>query len=181
MTDFYFNRTVSNDARVQDGREEGLRHPLLLNDWMAALQDIAIQTGPTAGRIPDTTQLAPLDYPRLKHLSADDARHILRARRFFRAVQQRINEWGHLVNRLNREATIAQHHASTPWNNALWEARSRIATIYPDQYSALLRALDAFTIPGTDQLEPDRYEVARKQVKTQLLGCLADGTWRNIP
>jgi hypothetical protein len=181
MSDFYLNRTVSEDARNQDNREKDLRHPLLLNDWMASLHDVVHQTGPTAGAIPDTMHLAPLDYPRLHRMTETDVRNILRARRFFRGLQQRINEWNRLVNRVSRTAVIAQNNAEKPWLDARWEARNRIATIYPDQYSALLRALDAFTIPGTDQLERSRYEIVRKQVKDQLIGCLKDGTWRNIP
>jgi len=182
MDDETFRNAVADDVRHQNRRLAALRHPLLLNDWMAALQDLADMTAPRAGLDERNLQLAPVDFDALWAMTSENARCVLNARRFYRGVEQRMVEWRKVVRRRAREAARAEEEAKRPWEQVQREVRQDLAERHPRQYEALRRALDPFGVrPGSVELDRRRFtEEARRELKRMMLAALADGTWKNL-
>ncbi|MEO3753622.1 hypothetical protein [Streptomyces sp. B6B3] len=182
LSDRAFRARVSDDVCTQNQRITALRHPAMLNDWMAALQELADKTTPTA-RVDDRNlMLAPLDYHELSVMAAPDVYRIIRARRFYRGVEQRMAEWRHLVQRLIRDAQAAEQRAAQPWSDIEQRVRQHIAERHPRQYAAVRRALAPFgTYPGAADLDPDRFtRKVRGELKHMLMTALDDGTWKQL-
>lgn len=182
LDDDAFRNAVARDVRNQDHRIPELRHPLMLHDWMAALQDLEEMTAPRAATHPDGMNLAKLDFRELRSWPTEDVRKLFNARRFLAGVGQRKSEWGRRVRQLTYEATTACHAINEPWYAAEKQARTELADAHADEYSALRRALDPFGVmPGSNRLDPQKFHNrVRRELKALLLAALADGSWKHL-
>jgi hypothetical protein len=182
LSDQAFQERVSADVRTKNRRITALRHPALLNDWMAALQELADKIAPTARIKHQNLMLAPLDYDELWAMSTTDAYEVINARRFYRSIEQRMAEWRRLVWRLKRDAQAAERKAAQPWRDIERRVRQEIAEHHPRQYAAVRRALARFgTRPGAADLDPKRFTwPVRNELKQIVTTALDNGTWTQL-
>ncbi|GAA2016872.1 hypothetical protein GCM10009799_51220 [Nocardiopsis rhodophaea] len=174
-----FRNAVADDVSDQKARREGLRHPLLLRRWYAALVELQEMTRQTARGHADG-QLPALDVDELHSMSQQEARKVLNARRFFRACQQRRVEWKLVVRRVHHEVVKAEQQVEEPWSQARAEAQRVIVERYPEQYQAVLKVLAPYCgLSG--RLDVGLFGApVRGQVKEEVLDALESGTWRKF-
>ena len=184
VDDNAFRNTVADDVQFQNARIPELRHPLLLNDWCAALQDLMEIAAPEAGGVEENKELRPLDYDALHALPSDAAFQILNTRRFYRGCEQRMAEWRRVVKRLERDVKAREYEAQAPLREVREDVLSELVTRHSKQHAALCRALEPFLIaPGSDQIDPQKLSkgsALRSELKQLLLSALADGTWPRL-
>jgi hypothetical protein len=182
LSDDDFRNVVAEDVADEEGRDERLRHPALLNDWMAALQDLQEMTWShlelKGGPFQDLPQL---DYAALTKACSTEVAVTLRRRRFYRSVIQRTNEWRRLRRHLVREAETRQAELDRPWTTVLNAITDEIPAVFPREYEAVRRALDPFgePDPGCDFLS-DAFHGKRRAFKDLMKKSLADGTWTRL-
>lgn len=181
LGDEQFRNQVARDIQEQDFRIQELRHPLLLNDWMAALQELEAMTLPLAWaeNNSESMTLGRLDVAKLAALPSEEAYKVLRARRFCRALYQRIAEWKRIVRRMARDVAALEEAIARPWYDVEQQVRQELVDKFPEQYSAMRRALDPFGVrPGSNQLDVKKFDnKLRGKVKQIMLDALADGSW----
>lgn len=179
LTDDAFRNKVAEDVADQELRNPALRHPIMLNDWMAALQDLqemtwsALElTGHPRARLPGWTPP-----PDVKEVEV----HVtLRRRRFYRGVIQRKTEWLRLRRTFVRAAVIQEARISQPWTEASECIRASMPEVFPREYAAIRRALDSFgETPGSSVMS-DEYRKNRKKVDSAILAALQDGSWTDF-
>lgn len=179
MTDAEFRNQVAQDVSDQENRIHALRHPLMLNDWMAALQDLQEMTWSALGM-----ETNPGDQlPKWSTPSGPDERAVyltLRRRRFYRAILQRKEEWLRLRRAFVRTAVVQQVRIEQPWIDALEQVCASIPNAFPREHAAVRRALDSFGAPPGSSVLSKAYRKNRKKVDGLILEALQDGSWINF-
>lgn len=186
MDDEIFTDKVSLDVRNSDEKVAEFRHPLLLNDWCASLQDLSEQCAEQARMDPETgVSLHGFKIEDLWDLDTDEEAYaVLRSRRFFRAVQQRLRECAQEVS----DATLAigrrEIELNEPWADVEDELRKMLAKKYPDQHQAILKMLVPFElVPGLvdeEKLPLTGSGKRRGELKQMALAAIEDGSYRNL-
>lgn len=179
MSDQEFRDLVADDTSGATARVEALRHPLLLNDWMAALQDLQEATwSHMETEVGMTGNLPPLDYRCLAALRPVEVDAIMRRRLFYRSVVQRMDEWRRVRRHLVREASDCRREMDRPWAEALDLITDEIPDAHPQEYAAVRKALDPFgwPTPGSDQLHPS-FKGTRGAFSQTVKEALRHGTW----
>lgn len=180
-SDEAFRNRVATDAQEQNRRLPELRHPILMNDWCAALQDLLEQTGEQAG-VKQGHQLAELDIGVLHTRTQDEARRVLDARRFYRSCRQRLVEWEFLARTRGSEAFQAFCRAEKPWKDIEKMVRNTIASRHPRHRQAVLNALVPFCYDqDPTRIDPGKLgRKARNELRVMVLESLADGSWDRL-
>ncbi|MBF6333520.1 hypothetical protein [Nocardia transvalensis] len=161
------------DARDQDARCQALGHPLLLRRWHVALNQLAEQTYRQAGAA-SPHALGPTPPILLAPIDRDQARAVLKARRFLAAVLQRRIECGHLL----REAAADLEHRKQndphriAFAKAKAHARDLLAQEHPIAFTYIrdrLRDYENPRRPGVLDLDllPDDHR--RGQIKREVV------------
>lgn len=178
-----FLDVVADDARTQSNPLQELRHPLLMHDWMAALQDLEEMTREPARADPDGSRgLLPLDRAALKKMPHADAMGLINARRFYQQLIVRFAEWEYLFVRYGRTAAAVVEEIGRPWFEAGRRAGCTVRDAHLDQYLAILTALAPYRFSEvSDTLDQSRFHnQVRRETKRLIMGALADGTWKNL-
>lgn len=180
LSDDDFRDTVAADVSSQDGRNIALRHPLMLNDWMAALQDLQELTWSALGNEGSPSAVLP-GFQIPSPLAHEEEVYVaLRRRRFYRGVLQRMAEWKRLRRSFVRVAVTREEELKKPWTDAAASISARIPDVFPREYEAVRRALDPFgECPGSVVLGAG-YWKHRKELDEMIHRALRDGTWVNL-
>lgn len=180
LSDGDFRDVVAEDVSSQTGRNVALRHPLMLNDWMAALQDLQEMTWSALGNEGDPHSVLPEFRIPCPPAREEEVYIALRRRRFYRGVLQRMAEWKRLRRSFVREAVAKEEELKEPWTKAAASISDRIPDVFPREYEAVRRALDPFgETPGSTVLG-EGYWRHRKELDEVIHRALRDGTWVNL-
>lgn len=176
LSDTAFRNLVAEDVSNQENRNPALRHPVMLNDWMAALQDLQEMTWAALGMEAKLKDRLP-EWNPPPGLSEEEIHLVLRRRRFYRGILQRKEEWLRLRRSFVRAAVVQQLRIEQPWTDAVERIRASMPDVFPREYAAVRRALDSFgETPGSSVLT-DEYRKDRKKVDGAILEALQDGSW----
>lgn len=176
LSDEAFRNLVAEDVSDQENRNPALRHPVMLNDWMAALQDLQEMTWAALKMETRLKDKLP-EWNPPPGLSGEEIHSVLRRRRFYRGILQRKEEWIRLRRSFVRAAVVQQLRIEQPWTDAVERIRANMPDVFPREYAAVRRALDSFgETPGSSVLN-DEYRRNRKKVDGAILGALEDGSW----
>lgn len=176
LSDTAFRNLVAEDVSNQENRNPALRHPVMLNDWMAALQDLQEMTWAALGMEAKLKDRLP-EWNPPPGLSEEEIHLVLRRRRFYRGILQRKEEWLRLRRSFVRAAVVQQLRIEQPWMDAIERIRASMPDVFPREYAAVRRALDSFgETPGSSVLT-DEYRKDRKKVDGAILEALRDGSW----
>ncbi|WP_406467812.1 hypothetical protein [Streptomyces sp. NBC_01594] len=137
-----FHRRLIADAGRQDGRDDTLCHPLVLNRWRDQLNEAIVQIAPSAEN-PTTKGLHDL-VPTGRVRSAAQLGQLNGRRRLFASLLQRRDECIRLITALNDGLSLAEHRdpSHAKLKQAADQAYDQLARRHPDLYQRI-RALIA--------------------------------------
>ncbi|MFF5585931.1 hypothetical protein [Streptomyces hygroscopicus] len=181
-SDLAVRNAAAKDAKDQEERNMALRHPLLLGRWENALRALGYmvvgqaraKTPHGLGSLPDSFYTIP----------QAEALEVLNARRFLAAVQQRRMEYKRCVRQFSQ--ALRERERESPLTVALAEAKEAasqlLVDMHPAEYALIRSALRPYEV--RDGYLPRELVSSgqRAQIKQEVLGALADGTWpRSVP
>lgn len=171
-------RKVAKDANRQEDRNDALRHPLTLREWSACLRELLETHAGLSGVEPSFTVTLPsVDMGELRRMPEEEARKLLNRRRFIRSLAQRNQECEMHKRQLVRQADVRRKEAERPWRESAERAREEIARRYPEEFSALMKALMPYCDADTTEFLDDAMSpLRRSQFIRELKTKLADGT-----
>jgi hypothetical protein len=173
-SDETFRAVVLRDIRHIDDPVMELRHPMLLNDWLAVLQDIESENAEQA-RYSISKGFADLDIKELWQCESHYVTRLFAARRFQRALLQRKAEWKRVHRTHLRTASTIIDKKMEMWRAASIAVREIQVQRHPDQYDAIRAYLRHYTTPDADTVDPD----LAASIKKAVMAGLADGAWRS--
>ncbi|WP_146057639.1 hypothetical protein [Streptomyces sp. SM12] len=163
---------VGHDVKQQRERNDGLRHPLLLRRWTAALTYLRDTTAAQAGGIATWTLVQPaLDMDALRALPSQQAWLVINRRRFLRGCFQRWRECSRHVQDVVRTVAVRTEDERRPWSEATHASRITLAQRHPAQYRMLRDALEPYTEPGTPKI---RHGALTQNQRSELFASLRE-------
>ena len=114
----------------------------------------------------------------LDGLDREDAFRVLRARRFYSAVGQRISECRRTKRQLQETIDARRHAERQPWITATHDAHLEIARRHPQEYAYIRARILEVLQQGRPERNIERGDQKRDTLKHEVLAALRDNSWR---
>ncbi|WP_461025853.1 zinc finger domain-containing protein [Streptomyces sparsus] len=164
LDDPAFHRRLIADASRQDGRDDALCHPLVLNRWRDQLNEAITQIAPSAEN-PTTKGLHDLTSDRRRRGTAQ-LEQLSSRRRLFAVLLQRKDECIRLITALNDALSLAEHR--DPSHAKLKQAADQAYDELVRRHPNLYQHIQAFIAPHTTRYGRLRIQGSRSHLQRQL-------------
>lgn len=148
-----FKQLVAEETKGVVERCDTLRHPLVLQRWEQALDDLAIEPCRLIGVEPRLSISLPKVLMKdLWSMPGDEAWKILDRRRFIRGLAQRHREFAMHKRQVVRAVALRREADSQPWIDAAREAQTIVGERHPKERDAIIAEFLPYCEPGSTRI-----------------------------